>query len=473
MKQLPQDFLNQISNQLTDKTEYEAFIQSIAQSDASVSIRLNPLKNTADMQGLDFENMQPVPWCDNAYYLPQRPLFTADPLLHAGAYYVQEASSMFLEQVWKKAIPLVQEAQEEKMPLAVLDLCAAPGGKSTHAAALLPEDSLLICNEIIANRSQILQENLQKWGMGNTVITQHNPQQLADKLPQFFDIILVDAPCSGEGMFRKDPAAIEEWSLDNVQKCTLRQREILEAAWTMLKPNGVLIYSTCTYNSSENEDNILWWSKQHALKSLDLGENYFQANGVTHIEKENIHGYKFMPHLTKGEGFFVSFMQKLDDNEQEIRLPNKFRNWQWQGRKQIADISKLMKDSAAWAWIIHNEEWRAFPDQWAFIYPYLYEQLRIVYAGISVAEQVKKEFKPNPVLALNTNFDKGSFASQELSLAQAQAFLRLDNFDLPEGTPTGWVLMTYKGRGLGWIKSMGNRFNNYFPKHWRIRMELP
>jgi 16S rRNA C967 or C1407 C5-methylase (RsmB/RsmF family)/NOL1/NOP2/fmu family ribosome biogenesis protein len=467
---LPAAFLSNIHEQIATETEYIAFLAALAES-APTSIRLNPAKNSVDLPKIDLALASPVSWAAEGFYLPQRPLFTADPLLHAGAYYVQEAASMFLEQIWQKAIALTES--EQSRPLAVLDLCAAPGGKSTHAASLLPADALLMCNEIIANRSQILQENLQKWGHGNIVITQNNPQQLAERLPQFFDIILVDAPCSGEGMFRKDPNAAAEWSPEAVEKCALRQREIIASAWAMLRPNGILIYSTCTYNAQENEENLAWWASQTALQSLAIDTEKIAGTGIEVIDYQNIIGYRFMPHRTKGEGFFAAFVQKLSDDNTELRLPQRFKSWTWQGRKAVATVSHLLREAAAWAWIQHKEDWRAFPQAWAHVVPYFYEQLRIVYAGVSVVEQVRDELKPLPTLALHSQYNRGIFAECELDLAQAQAFLRLDNFDLPTATPNGWLLITYQSRPLGWAKNMGNRFNNYYPKHWRIRMELP
>jgi 16S rRNA C967 or C1407 C5-methylase (RsmB/RsmF family)/NOL1/NOP2/fmu family ribosome biogenesis protein len=467
---LPSAFLSNIQQQIPTESEYKAFLAALAEP-APTSIRLNPTKNGDAFAPINLALASAVPWAEHGFYLPERPLFTADPLLHAGAYYVQEAASMFLEQIWQKAIDIV--SSEQSRPLAVLDLCAAPGGKSTHAASLLPADALLMCNEVIANRSQILQENLQKWGQGNIVITQNTPQQLAERLPQFFDIILVDAPCSGEGMFRKDPNAAAEWSSEAVEKCALRQREIIAAAWAMLRPDGILIYSTCTYNSEENEKNLAWWASQTNLQSLAIDSEKTANTGIETIDYQNIVGYKFMPHRSKGEGFFAAFVQKLSDDNTELRLPQRFKSWTWQGRKAVATVSHLLRQPEAWAWIQHKEDWRAFPQAWAHVVPYFYEQLRIVYAGVSVVEQLRDELKPLPTLALHSEYNRGVFTECELDLAQAQAFLRLDNFELPATAPKGWLLVTYQSRPLGWAKNIGSRFNNYYPKHWRIRMDLP
>lgn len=461
--ELPESFLRRVAGQLGG--EYDAFLAAMAGA-APTSVRLNPRKGGG--VELDFEGA--VAWAAGGRYLRERPLFTADPLLHAGAYYVQEASSMFLERLWAKAIAAAQNG--ENRPLAVLDLCAAPGGKSTHAAALLPEDSLLVCNEIVPNRCQILQENVQKWGLGNVVVTQHNPQQLAEHLPQFFDIILIDAPCSGEGMFRKDPAAAEHWSPANVEKCAARQREILQSAWSMLRPNGLIIYSTCTYNREENEENLAWWLKQVAAASLPRLEDLGADKGVEIIDYEGVVGYRFWPHRHKGEGFFAACLRKLDDDGGETQLKVKDKHWTWQGRRQTAHLAGLLHDTERWRWVLHRDEWRAFDATWEAVYPYLYNRLRVAYAGLSVVEQLRQELKPQPALALHWAYAGEAYAACEVDLRTAQAFLRLDNFVLADA-PRGWLLLTYKGCGLGWVKNLGDRLNNYYPKHWRIRMELP
>lgn len=476
---LPIDFIARVGQQLG--SEAELFLAALA-TPSPTSLRLNPLKNGGDFLPIDFlaaaEKMETVAWAGQGLYLPQRPLFTADPLLHAGAYYVQEASSMFLEQIWRAAIDIAKAERGENTPLAVLDLCAAPGGKSTHAASILPENTLLVCNEIIANRAQILQENLQKWGASHAVVTQNNPQQLAERLPQFFDIILVDAPCSGEGMFRKDPAAAAHWSVESVEKCALRQREIIAAAWAMLRPNGVLIYSTCTYNKAENEENLAWWLSENEGECLSIPAEVAQKNNIEIIDyqtldAQNVIGYRFWPHKIKGEGFFAAFMQKLDDDGSSTRCTGREKSFSWQGRKETEHLQHIFSEPKQWRWVLHRDEWRAFPDIWSDVYRYMYAHLRVAYAGITVAEQLRGELKPSPTLALHSHYAATAFADFEVDLATAQSFLRLDNFELPANAPRGWLRLCYKGRGLGWVKNMGERLNNYYPKQWKIRMELP
>src|SRR5690606_4280290 len=219
----------------------DAFIAAHEDGNQITSIRLNPFKPTE----LDFYLSEQVQWCDRGYYLANRPQFTLDPLFHAGAYYVQEASSMFIAHI-------IQTLGLDKEALFAADVCAAPGGKSTLLNSYLHPNSLLLSNEIIKSRSIILQENLTRWGASNVVVSNNDPSAFR-RLPGFFDLLLVDAPCSGSGMFRKDEDAIDEWSEANVKLCSERQQRILSEVLTALKTNGYLIYSTCSYSQEENE----------------------------------------------------------------------------------------------------------------------------------------------------------------------------------------------------------------------------
>ena len=283
--QLPELFVERMKVMLG--ADYAAFEQAL-QSPPPVSVRVNDkLKNYTP-------SAYRVPWCDSGYYLDERPLFTADPFLHAGVYYVQEASSMFLKHVVKS---FLADA------VCVLDLCAAPGGKSTLLLESLPDNTLLVSNEIIRSRAQILAENITKWGNPNVVVTNNAPKDF-QQLPQFFDAVLVDAPCSGEGMFRKDAGAIQEWSMQNVQNCAIRQKDILQDVWDSLKDNGLLIYSTCTYNREENEEQIAWICSELGAEHLEIDISEF--NGIV----ESDYGYRFYPHKIRGEGLFMAVLRK-------------------------------------------------------------------------------------------------------------------------------------------------------------------
>ena len=269
--------------------EYDEF-QSSYDRDTSTTIRLNRNKFNGRT------DLNPVNYCETGYFVPERPLFTIDPFIHSGVYYVQESSSMFLEQAIRQL--------DVKSGVKVLDLCAAPGGKSTHLASLISEDSLLVSNDVIRARGQILSENLKKWGNANVVVTNNDPHDF-QRLPQFFDVIVVDAPCSGEGLFRRDESAILEWSTDNAQLCAQRQQRILADIWPSLKDGGVLIYSTCTFNPAENEDNIMWLNQFADIEPVPL--HISDSWGITITDSGGFPCYRFYPHKVSGEGFFMAF----------------------------------------------------------------------------------------------------------------------------------------------------------------------
>ena len=450
---LPAAFTARMQQQLG--SQFDNFLQALA-GETPVSIRLNRHKKK---QSLPYER---VPWAKDGYYLPERPLFALDPLWHAGAYYVQEASSMFLEQAIKQHI-------SEDRPLLALDLCGAPGGKSTHLSSLLPDGSLLVSNEVIRSRSNILAENIQKWGLGNTIVCNNDPQHFS-RLDSLFDLMVVDAPCSGEGLFRRDPAAQDEWSPANVQLCTERQRRILMDVWPALKPGGLLVYSTCTYNLQENEENLDWLSKQEAFKSLPL--QVPEAWGIEETQLNGIRGYRFYPHKLRGEGFFMAVLQK----EQRVTT----------GRTPKVRKAKLTAPAKALVpelqhWLLDGQHWDilqegsllvAYPKEWIQEVQLLHEQLRVIYGGIQLAEPKGKSLIPQPALALSTYLNPTAFPAAEVSLQTALEFLHKADI-MPEGAPDGWVLVCYRGTGLGWLKMMKNRSNNYWPTYWRLRMELP
>jgi len=419
-----------------------------------ISLRIN----TARLRLPD--SLEKVPWCSSGYYLPERPQFTLDPLLHAGAYYVQEASSMFLEQAVRQSIDLGE-------PLRVLDLCAAPGGKSTLLASLIGADSLLVSNEVIRSRAEILAENLTKWGKPNVIVTNNDPRDF-ERLEGFFDMIVVDAPCSGEGLFRKDPEAMNEWSESSAAMCSERQRRILMDVWPALKPGGVLIYSTCTYNPAENEENIQWLSTQTDISPVDV--DVAADWGVRTVDcGKNITGYQFMPHLTKGEGFFLCAVRKEEGVEWQAGRKDKFP-LQTAGKAEAVEAGKWLLGERDL--VLHQENLLAFPTDSRTAWGAVIQQLRIVQAGVLVAELKKKNLVPAHSLALSDIIDTKAFAEWELNLEEALKYLRKEEWPI-DREKDGWQLMTFQGLALGWIKRIGTRFNNYYPLHWRIRMELP
>lgn len=452
---LPQAFSQRMQQQLG--AEYAAFEEAL-HTQAPVSIRLNPLK------WKDAPALEPVAWASHAYYLSERPVFTLDPLLHAGTYYVQEASSMFLEQAIRQHLP-VQE------PVIALDLCGAPGGKSTHLSSVLPEGSLLVSNEVIKSRASILAENTQKWGSGHAVVTQNDPRDF-DRLPGFFDLLVVDAPCSGEGLFRRDPAAAEEWSEANVKLCSERQRRILADVWNSLKPGGLLVYSTCTYSPQENEENLAWLANTQEAESLSLQLD--PAWQVSESSQEGLNGYRFYPHKSRGEGFFMAVVRKKG----EAYTPSgrgkgkKKKNLLSRAPKAIEQsVEGWLLQPERWAFFQHHEQVSALPARWLPELEDLYLQLRVIYAGTPLAEVKKQQLNPLPSLALSAYLNPGTHPSAELDLEMAQRYLKKEDI-VPADAPNGWVLIRYRSIPLGWIKRIQQRANNYWPKEWRIRMDL-
>ena len=314
---LPEDFVR-LMHEHYDKVTADSLCEALEMTDPEVSIRLNPRKISAEEALSHNPDLEPVPWCPDAFYLKERPAFTFDPLLHAGAYYVQEASSMYVA-------PLLLPQRGENNPLLALDLCAAPGGKSTLLQSLLPEGSLLISNEPVAKRTQVLAENMQKWMTGlpesapQSIATQNFPAEFG-ALTGCVDVLLTDVPCSGEGMFRKDEDARREWSLQNVRMCQQRQRDILQDIWHVLKPGGLLIYSTCTFNRYEDEDNTRYFCDE-------LG-------GFCIMERH------FLPGRDRGEGFYVAAIRKAGEYEESS--PEALQD----AAKKVRRTLKTLYDSA-------------------------------------------------------------------------------------------------------------------------------
>ena len=279
------------TKQLFGEARFDAFVSALSLAPV-VSVRYNREKITVP------ESIDAVPWATDAAYLAERPLFTGDPLFHSGCYYVQEASSMFLEQAIRQYVD---------GPVRALDLCAAPGGKTTHLLSLLPKGSLLVSNEPMSLRAQLLAENVIKWGNPAAVLTRNMPADFS-QLRNFFDVIVVDAPCSGEGMFRKDDFAVQQWSVGNVMQCAARQREILQDVWEALRPGGLLVYSTCTFNREEDEDCVAWIAEELGAEVLPIETE--QQWGITGNQTETGHPvYRFIPGYTIGEGFYMSLLR--------------------------------------------------------------------------------------------------------------------------------------------------------------------
>ncbi|MEN0002483.1 MAG: RNA methyltransferase [Bacteroidota bacterium] len=449
MTQLPIAFLPQMQAQLQE--EWPQFEAALTQQ-APTSIRWNRRKI-----GLQPNIEEPIPWNEQGSYLSQRPVFTLDPLLHAGAYYVQEASSMLLGVA-------VQQLIGPSRPIRALDLCAAPGGKTSLLADQLSAESLILANEVIKSRYHVLQENLTKWGAPNVYFSNHDSAQLA-KLAGFFDLVVVDAPCSGEGLFRKSPDAIQEWSTDAVSLCAARQKRILAEAVQTLAPEGILIYCTCTYNDIENEANAHWLAKEFELTPMPLALP--EAWGV----RTKAIGYQCYPHLVKGEGFYISCFQKKTGKRLELSPKVKFEHWQALPKKHHAILQKWVESPSAYHFFIDaSHQIYAILKEHTEAIQNIDQHLKRRMLGKHIGTIKGKDFIPSATLALSL-LRSTSYPSVELNKEQALRFLKRETIELAD-PPQGWQLVTFQTQALGWIKGIKRRINNYYPKEWRIRMNI-
>ena len=477
--ELPVAFIEQIKALLPN--EHEAFFKAMDEP-SPVSVRLN---NKVTLT----PTYPQVPHCQTGYYLPNRPVFTLDPWFHAGVYYVQEAGSMYLEHVVRKylSVPstssgpendestnrligdvLMTEGNNRLTPnsslltpnyicssknsnaelhaIRALDLCAAPGGKSTHLASLLGDDSLLISNEVMPQRAHILAENATKWGYGNVAVTNNRPADFG-KLAGYFDLILTDVPCSGEGMFRKDEKAIEDWSPAYVLECAERQRSILTDVWPALKQDGLLIYSTCTFNKAENEDNIAWIAQELEAEILESRHFYF--------------------HTDQSEGLFMAALRKTAPTTQ-MRVKSKVTS----PKSQVTSHKSPLINSENWCIKEEKDLIYALPKAYEADFALLDKHLRWLKKGIGIATLKGKNQTSHIDLALSRHINKEAFTPYELDLPTALHYLKGESITLPDA-PIGYLLLTFKGVPMGWGKNIGNRCNNLYPDAWRIRMNIP
>lgn len=444
---LPSAFINRIQSQFKDANQLlEAInIPSVT------SIRKHPSKGIHS----NIELGEKIPWCNNAFYLNQRPSFTLDPSFHAGAYYVQESSSMFLEEI-------LNQLFEEK-DIKILDLCAAPGGKSTLIASWLNGEGLLVSNEVIKSRAQILLENITKWGYANTWVTGTDAFVLGG-LDEFFDCIVLDAPCSGEGLFRKDKAAIDEWSEANCDLCAGRQRKIVAEILPALYEGGYLIYSTCTFNPAENDENIKWMTAQLPLEIVSMN-----ISNYSEVVATDSGGIAFYPHHTKGEGFYCCVLRKtasVKSNENIRRHSIKLDKLE---EKSIA-IGKYVNNATHFYWTSLQQKIAAIPMGLKKSFEQVSAVTKILGGYLAIGEIKGKDLIPDHALSMSIHVGE-PFPAIELNYQNALYFLARKDFKLESLSP-GWTTLTHQSLPLGFAKVLPNRFNNYYPPEWRIRMEV-
>lgn len=440
---LPNEFIIRIKNQLSS-TEADAFLHA-HETTPPVSIRLNPSKGIRQ----PLESAE-IPWCKNGYYLNERPVFTLDPLFHAGTYYVQEAGSMLIERLLLPELPALKGAT-------VLDACAAPGGKSTHLLSMLDNDSVVVSNEIIPGRNKTLRYNLAKWGHPHKIVTQTDTASFATSAARF-DLILIDAPCSGEGLFRRDPEACNEWSLQQTQQCVQRQAVILDDLVPLLKEGGLLLYSTCTYNPGENDEQIKRVIEQHPFEVI-TGQ---PPEGIV----ATTFGWQAFPHKVKSEGFYCSLLRYTG---QEVK-PRKIKS------TGITILNDKKSNYPEWLKSGHRMNAYAMQQHVFFAGERTHEVMQSLHGlyirefGVPAGELKGQEIIPSFGLALSLIVND-QLPTINLDEQEALEFLKCGNISA-SATIHGWHLMCYDTHPIGWAKKIGARWNNYHPKEHRILMDL-
>ncbi len=475
---LPEGFVEMM--QRLDNVDTNALIEALGEPPA-ISIRYNRRKAPA---APPYNDSLPVKWCEDGVYLPSRPIFTLNPLMHAGSFYVQDASSMIYQTI---AATLTAKLRYDDRPLRILDLCAAPGGKTTAIINALADNDLIVANEYVPTRAAILRENIAKWGFTGVAVTNASADAFG-KCGEQFDIVAVDAPCSGEGMMRKEPVAAEQWNEGLVRQCATMQREIVSHAVKCLRPGGFLIYSTCTFNSTENEENVAMMAEAHGLELITLPIP--SEWGIAPSCRPDIPALRFMPHVTRGEGLFVCVMRKPNEiNEAQTRaispqdtaINTKYMrnggNTKAQYSKDSRKTGKVQMPPIPENWLIRQNDYRSrFDGKTLSMLPTpldeLTEQLKgikILSAGVTAAELKGREWAPTSQLALSTAFNPEAFEIVDVNEETALSYLRHEALRLPEDTPRGFIVIAFKGQPLGMVKNIGNRANNLYPTAWKIR----
>ncbi len=491
---LPQEFIDQMRSIIG--TDEARRLAEALQSRPVTAVRFNPGKYSAEglSELMGSENIAgPVEWCRQGFRLKQRPKFTLLPQLHAGAFYVQDASSMVISHVAEELHALIGYDN-----LRWLDACAAPGGKSIAALSALPPEAFVVANEFNPSRAQILVENITKWGATNSAVTQGDTA-LYKSLKGTFDVIAIDAPCSGEGMMRKDDTARSQWSKALVEQCADLQQQIIANLWPALKPGGYLVYSTCTFNRLENEQMIERLINDYEASSVAIPGMPVSSSST------QFHAYRFMPHITEGEGLFIAVVQK--PGRLVPSLPAAAESRKAKGKKQqggnrcpatLSLQGLFSEEAASLSTIISSDEatWSAIPTAHKELITLLAGKCRLMQAGTPIATQKGRkatDLQPHHALALAEALRREAFPRVELTLPQALSYLRREADQLSQaiaqveaagaaesgaGAETaqasnpwsnGYLLLTYQGLPLGFCKKIGNRANNLYPQHWRIR----
>lgn len=427
----------------------------------SVSVRINPAKAGSPSEIFGNLVSGPVEWNRHAAFLSERPAFTLDPLIHAGAYYVQDSSAMFPGKAFRDVLDKVLESGI--ISPKVLDLCAAPGGKTTDISASLRESCkggyLLISNEIMKQRAAVLADNAAVWGDPSVVVTSVDPKAFGT-LPGFFDIIVADVPCSGEGMFRKDDEAVSQWSEENVALCQARQRRIVADVWPSLAEGGFLVYSTCTFNNLENDDNVKWICSEFGAEIIGI-----DSCGLLRTEC----GVSLVPGFVRGEGQYCAVLRKTSPSAGTAACSGRQQDrWQKLPEAHASIIRPLLDEEMAM--IVKDGRIVAVPEYVRCLLSML-EPLHPLARGLAVGMFKGKDFIPDADLALSLSLRRGAFNEFEVNRETALSFLHRDPVRLPDAE-RGMLLLVYRGLPIGFVKNLGNRCNSLHPLHRRIRMDI-
>jgi len=473
--ELPKEFLSLLKESVGE--DYSELVkQGLESTEVKTSIRFN---NKSSRKLSEKYTLTPIAWAEDGYYISPRPKFRDEPAFQTGAYYVQESSSMGIEPAIKQLIAssrfkAIKESANRNFRM--LDLCAAPGGKSTHLLSLFKTiaSCYLVSNEVIRNRSSILAENISKWGSANVIVTNNDPKDF-NSLGNFFDLILADVPCSGEGMFKKDMKAREEWSLENVQHCQSRQHRIIADIWPSLKKNGIMIYSTCTFNHLEDDDNINWICETLGAEvvPVEYYDKDISTTKSTKVIKTKTGGYKFLPGLVEGEGFFFAMIRKISEAplEEKIKKANK------KGKVILPDNMSLLPSllnikglKEGYILFQKNNFVKAYPINEYEEMLFVESKLKSIHSGVVIGTLKKDILIYDADFALSEIIDTLSFESYDASTEEIEKYLTKQSITLstsPENKEysKGYILIKYQNQPVGFVKNLGNRTNNL----WKIR----
>lgn len=446
---LPEAFVKTMRESLGEEAES---LFAALDTEPAVSLRLNPAKPAETFDG------EEVGWCKWGRYLAERPQFTLDPLLHGGAYYVQEASSQFVAHLL---------SNHNMEGAKVLDMCAAPGGKTTIYSTLVGRNGLVVANDINHGRAMALADNVQRWGMGNVVVTCNEPSHIG-AFSHWFDVVAVDAPCSGEGMFRKMDEARSEWTPSSPEVCAQRQREILAEAWRVLRPGGTLIYSTCTFNSTEDEGIVEWLMSEYGdeLEPIDrvsINEKW----GVVCGDIGAFQCFHFYPHKARGEGFFAAIARKSDGTVRRSSPKARRKLFSLPSKADVKELSRWVDDASQHTFMMVGEDIYAYNSAVADSIVTLSENLSVVYSGVLMGRIFKQKLKPEHPLALYVGMNRDVVPMVEVSLDEAIDYLRRNDISAAQ-FEEGINVVEYKGIPIGFVKRIGARCNNMYPKDLRI-----